>query len=125
MELYLNVIEFGPMVYGIGPAANHYFHTSPGQLSLGQALYLASILSNPKQQHFGSGGAVTPKHMGYLRTLMKIVHKIKRVSDEELERGLRETVVFGSPAPVVSLPEDEEQFPENPSAPDPLEQSGD
>jgi membrane carboxypeptidase/penicillin-binding protein PbpC len=102
MELYLNVIEFGPMIYGIGPAASHYFNTSPGQLSLGQALYLGSILMNPKKQHFGAGGAVTPKHMGYLHTLMRIVHKIKRISDAELERGLRETVVFGSPAPILS-----------------------
>jgi hypothetical protein len=107
MELYLNVIEFGPMIYGIGPAARHYFSTSPGRLSLGQALYLASILSNPKIQHFGAGGAVTPKHMGYLHTLMKIVHKIRRISDEELADGLRETVVFGSPAPLRSSAEEE------------------
>ena len=24
-EIYLNVIEFGPSLYGIGPAAHHYF----------------------------------------------------------------------------------------------------
>ena len=29
LELYLNVIEFAPGVYGIGPAADHYFHTLP------------------------------------------------------------------------------------------------
>ncbi len=107
MELYLNVIEYGSMVYGVGPAARHYFNTTPGSLSLGQSLYLASILADPKKQYFGSGGAVTPNHMSYLHKLMKIVNKIGRISDEELEHGLRETVVFGSPAPQLAPPEDE------------------
>ncbi len=52
LELYLNVVEFGPMVYGIGPAARHYFNAAPGELSLGQALYISSIMPNPKAQHF-------------------------------------------------------------------------
>ena len=25
LELYFNVVEFGPMIYGVGPAARHYF----------------------------------------------------------------------------------------------------
>ncbi len=112
MELYLNVIEYGPMVYGIGPAAQHYFNTTPGSLSLGQSLYLASILADPKKQHFGAGGAVTPNHMSYLRKLMKIVQKIGRISEEELDYGLRETVVFGSPAPQIAPPEEQELYPD-------------
>ena len=99
MELYLNVIEFGPMVYGVGPAAGHYFRTSPGNLSLGQALYLSSILPNPAKQHFGAGGAVSAGYSGILRRLMHNAHKSKRLSDEELEEGLRETVILGSPSP--------------------------
>ncbi|MSP25512.1 MAG: hypothetical protein EXR75_10175 [Myxococcales bacterium] len=99
MELYLNVIEYGPMVYGIGPAARHYFHTQAQSLSLGQALYLGSILQNPKKQYFGADGSVAPGRMGYLRQLMKNAHKVGRISDEELDVGLRETVVFGSPVP--------------------------
>ncbi|KYF54974.1 peptidoglycan transglycosylase [Sorangium cellulosum] len=99
MELYLNVVEFGPLVYGIGAAARHYFNASAAQLSLGQALYIASILPNPKVQHFGPSGEVTPAWSGYLRKLMQIAHRRHRISDEELEKGLQETVVRGSPAP--------------------------
>jgi membrane peptidoglycan carboxypeptidase len=105
MELYLNIIEYGPNVYGIGPAAQHYFNTGASRLSLGQSLYLGSILSNPLKSYFGEGGAVSPNRMSYLKTLMKIVHKIGRISDEELDEGLRETVMFGGP-PVLSPPED-------------------
>ena len=101
MELYLNVVEFGPLVYGIGPAARHYFGGSAGQLSLGQALYIASILPNPKLQHFASGGAVTPGWTRYLRKLMKNAHRRGRIDDEQLAMGLREIVVYGSPSPVL------------------------
>jgi membrane peptidoglycan carboxypeptidase len=104
MELYLNVIEFGPLLYGVGPAARHYFHASPSQLSLGQALYLASILPSPTKQHFGSGGAVSAQWSNHLRRLMKIVHKTKRINDEELAEALRETVVFGRASPMLAPP---------------------
>ena len=99
LELYLNVVEFGPMVYGIGPAARYYFNTAAGELSLGQALYISSIMPNPKIQHFGAGGAVSPTWMSYLRKLMKIARDRGNLTDDELDDGLRETVVRGSPAP--------------------------
>ncbi|WP_197041243.1 biosynthetic peptidoglycan transglycosylase [Chondromyces apiculatus] len=99
MELYLNVVEFGPMVFGIGDAAQHYFNTTASQLSLGQALYLASILPNPKVQHFVAGGAVSPGWTNYLRKLMETAAKRKWITEEELEEGLSETVVRGLAVP--------------------------
>ncbi len=99
LELYLNVVEFGPMVYGIGPAARYYFTTPARDLSLGQALYISSIMPNPKIQHFAAGGVVSPTWMSYLRKLMKMARDRDNLTDEELEEGLRETVVRGSPTP--------------------------
>ena len=99
LELYFNVVEFGPMIYGIGPAARYYFNASARELSLGQALYISSIMPNPKVQHFGAGGVVTPTWMSYLRKLMKLARARDNLSDEELDEGLRETVVRGAPAP--------------------------
>jgi hypothetical protein len=111
MELYLNVIEYGPMVYGIGPAARHYFNSHPSRLSVSQSMYLASILRNPKKQFFGAGGAVIDSHMRTLRLYIKVLEKIRRITEDELERGLRETVIFGSPAPMVAPVEDEDGYP--------------
>ena len=37
--------------------------------------------------------------MNYLRKLMDVAHRRKWINDEELEEGLRETVVRGQPAP--------------------------
>lgn len=50
-EIYMNIIEWGPKLYGIGPAARHYFGKSPSQLTALQAAYLGSIISNPVGYH--------------------------------------------------------------------------
>ncbi len=47
-EVYLNLIEWGPNVYGIGEAAKFYFQKTPLELNLTEALYLASIVPSPK-----------------------------------------------------------------------------
>ncbi|WP_353127092.1 biosynthetic peptidoglycan transglycosylase [Parapedobacter pyrenivorans] len=47
-EVYLNVIEWGHNVYGINEAARYYFSKHPAQLTLGESIYLASIVPRPK-----------------------------------------------------------------------------
>ena len=49
LELYFNVVEFGPNIYGIGPAAKYHFDTSPAALDMRQAFWLAHILPKPRQ----------------------------------------------------------------------------
>ncbi|HVU00626.1 MAG TPA: biosynthetic peptidoglycan transglycosylase [Polyangiaceae bacterium] len=95
LELYLNVVEFGPGLYGIGPAARHYFGVTPKELSLAQSLYLISLLPNPKVHHFKRDGTLTDAWAEYLRHLMDIAHKIRRVTDSELADGQKEIVRFG------------------------------
>ncbi|RZO49060.1 MAG: DUF748 domain-containing protein, partial [Sandaracinaceae bacterium] len=51
LELYLNVIEYGPRVYGIRAAAMHYFGRIPAELGPAESAYLATILPNPKAFH--------------------------------------------------------------------------
>jgi len=94
MELYLNVIEYAPGIYGIGPAAHYYFAKRASDLSLGQALYIASILPNPEHQHFDRDGKVSLAWTRYLQRLMRVAKKIGRVTDEQLATGLTEQVAF-------------------------------
>jgi len=112
LELYLNVIEYAPGVYGIGPAAHHYFAKRPSDLSLGQALYIASILPNPEHQHFDADGKVSAAWTSYLQRLMRIAKKIGQITDEQLATGLAEQVAFhvadsgGGPGNAASSPEE-------------------
>lgn len=48
LEVYFNVIEWGPNVYGIGEAAQFYFQKRPADLNLNECLFLATIVPKPK-----------------------------------------------------------------------------
>ena len=47
MEIYLNIAEWGPGIYGVEAAAQHHFKTSASKLSRKQAALLAVSLPNP------------------------------------------------------------------------------
>jgi monofunctional glycosyltransferase len=51
LEMYLNVAEFGPGIYGIGAAAARFFHSDPARLTQAQAALLASVLPSPRRLH--------------------------------------------------------------------------
>ncbi|QWV93581.1 transglycosylase domain-containing protein [Geomonas oryzisoli] len=48
IELYLNVIELGPMVHGIGHGARYYFGKSPAALTPRECAFLAAMLPGPR-----------------------------------------------------------------------------
>ena len=47
LEIYLNTIPYGGIVYGIGEASNTFFGKKPSELTLSEAAYLASIPNAP------------------------------------------------------------------------------
>lgn len=49
MEVYLNVIELGPGVYGVEAASNKYFKKSAKNLNPAQASLIAAVLPNPRK----------------------------------------------------------------------------
>jgi monofunctional biosynthetic peptidoglycan transglycosylase len=47
LELYLNVVEWGPGIYGADAACDHYYHTTARKVGREQSARLASILPAP------------------------------------------------------------------------------
>jgi monofunctional biosynthetic peptidoglycan transglycosylase len=47
LELYLNVVELGPGIYGVEAAAHHYYSASARTVDRAQAVRLAAILPAP------------------------------------------------------------------------------
>ena len=47
-EVYLNIIEWGPLVYGAEEASRFYFNKDASRLTLAEAIFLASIIPRPK-----------------------------------------------------------------------------
>lgn len=47
LEVYLNIAQFGPGVYGVEAAAQAYFHKPAARLTRSEAALLAAVLPNP------------------------------------------------------------------------------
>lgn len=54
LEVYLNIVEFGPGIYGAEAAAQHYFHKPAAKLNAYEAASLAALLPNPWKLRIGS-----------------------------------------------------------------------
>jgi membrane peptidoglycan carboxypeptidase len=48
LEVYFNIIEWGPNIYGIGEASHFYFQKPHLDLNVNECLFLATIIPNPK-----------------------------------------------------------------------------
>ena len=95
MELYLNVVEFGPGVYGVTAASQYYFGRAPPELNLAESLFLSSLLPSPKRYGAMRDADEAPESwMKGLRNLMRIARKRGLLTDAEFEEGLDEHVAF-------------------------------
>jgi monofunctional biosynthetic peptidoglycan transglycosylase len=53
LELYANVVEFGPGIYGLGKATHSVYGLSPKRINRFQAAMLAAVLPNSKRYSVG------------------------------------------------------------------------
>jgi membrane peptidoglycan carboxypeptidase len=94
-EVYLNIIEWGPYVYGIHDAAAFYFNKRPADLTLAESIYLASIVPRPKafKYSFNEQGRLRESLAGYFN----------RVSAFMLKKGLISEMEYATLEPNVEL----------------------
>jgi len=71
LEVYFNIIEWGNNVYGIGEASRYYFNKTPSELTIGESIYLASIVPHPKTglYSFLPDGSLRPGLVGYFNLI--------------------------------------------------------
>ncbi|MBX9888635.1 MAG: transglycosylase domain-containing protein [Flavobacteriaceae bacterium] len=75
LEVYFNIIEWGPNIYGIGEASQYYFQKRPIDLNLNECLFLARIIPSPKKfmYQFNDQGLLrdfASKQVSFLTNLM-------------------------------------------------------
>jgi monofunctional glycosyltransferase len=51
LEVYLNIAQFGPGIYGVEAAAGRFYHEPATRLTSAQAALLAAVLPNPVHWH--------------------------------------------------------------------------
>lgn len=78
LELYLNVAEFGPGLYGVGAAAQAYFAKAPAELGEEDASLLAASLPRPASWHPGSRSQAYQRYAAAIRARMDKADFLRR-----------------------------------------------
>lgn len=95
LEIYLNIAEFGPGVFGISDAARYYFGKSPADLDTGEAVWLASILPSPKRYHrYYERGGISDGWFERMKSYFDVMLERERMSEDEHEQAVAEKPTF-------------------------------
>lgn len=86
---YLNRIYFGNQAYGIEAACHLYFDKSSSDLSLAEAAFLAGLPRSPLKLNPYQNFTLAKKRQ---TEILKRMHRIGFISDEELGRALEERI---------------------------------
>jgi monofunctional biosynthetic peptidoglycan transglycosylase len=73
MEMYLNVVEFGPGVYGAEAASERFFHVHASQLTAVQAARLVAVLPKPLTWDAAQPGRFVARRTGHIGRAMGAV----------------------------------------------------
>ncbi len=70
-EVYLNIVEWGPLIYGAKEASEYYFGKEPIDLNLDESIFLASLIPRPKQfrSFFNPDGSLKNNQQGFFRLI--------------------------------------------------------
>lgn len=85
LEVYMNIIELGPDIYGVGEASEFYFKKRPDDLSLPEGIFLASLLPHPKwfKYSFDTLGNLKPYLADYYRVVSDFMLRKNLISQEQ------------------------------------------
>ncbi|MFM2206032.1 MAG: hypothetical protein RL213_7 [Bacteroidota bacterium] len=85
LEVYFNIIELGPDVYGIGEASVFYFNKQPSELDLPESIFLAGLLPRPKwfKSQFDSTGSLKPYVADYYRVMSNFMLRKGLITESE------------------------------------------
>ena len=94
-EVYLNIIEWGPMIYGANEASRFYFNKDASDLTLAEAIFMASVIPRPKAYRF------TFDENNHIRVSMSEFYRL--VSEKMLTKGWITQKDFDQLQPEVEL----------------------
>jgi hypothetical protein len=95
LEIYLNVIEWGPGLYGLRPAARHYFGKEPRALTPKEMAFLVALIPGPiKYQRSFEEGSLSPGFEPLVTNLLVKLRSMNALSEEEYMAALAQTLTF-------------------------------
>lgn len=95
LEIYANIVELGPDVFGFAEASLYYFGTGIRDLGVRETAFLVSILPGPRPYHrFFERGSVPDWWEGYLDILVESAERRGGVTHEEAALALGHAIRF-------------------------------
>jgi hypothetical protein len=102
LEIYLNVIEWGPDLYGLRPASRHYFGREPQDLTPAQMALLVALIPGPvKYQRSLARGRPSPGFRPLVDGLLAKLRSIDLLTEAEYEAARADEILLydrGAPA---------------------------
>jgi membrane peptidoglycan carboxypeptidase len=88
---YVNMVEWGPGIYGIKAAARHYISAAPSELTPRESAFLAMLLPSPVKYH----RYFAKRHMsawatGRVNRILMVMNSMGFLEDYEYEQAMRE-----------------------------------
>ena len=83
-EVYLNIAEWGPGIYGAAEASHFYFAKEPSELTLAESIYMASIIPRPKHFKYSFDGRnLKESNDAFFDLLLRRMLERERITAEE------------------------------------------
>ena len=86
LEIYLNIIDWGPNINGIAEAAKFYFDKEPIDIELNEAIFLAGIIPQPARfmSYFDCNQNLKEYMQEYYKFVGFTMHQRTMITEEEL-----------------------------------------
>ena len=102
LEIYVNVIEWGPGLYGLVPAARHYFGKTPAQLTPKEIAFLVCLIPSPVRYHQAHlAGRAGPGMEQLMANLLAKLRSVDAIGEDDYAAALGEELRF---APETAAP---------------------
>jgi len=100
LEIYLNIIEWGPGLRGLRPAARHYFGREPQALTPAEMAFLVAIIPGPiKYQSSFAHGTPGPGLRSLIDALLAKLRSVHAIGDGEYLQALGQPIVVAGARP--------------------------
>lgn len=99
LEIYLNIAEFGPGIYGVGKSSEHFFGKSVLELKDEESARMAAVLPNPKRMRVEPATPYVEKRKYWILKNMRNLSGISYYSPQksnESEEKTDSTVTFSN-----------------------------
>ena len=98
-EVYLNIAEWGPLIYGATEAAHFYFAKEPSQLNLAECIFMASIIPKPKHVRSCFDGLTLKSYYNeFFKIIIERLISRELITPEEAIGVTPESVIINGPA---------------------------